>query len=545
MIHHFVRAFKQVSGQRARKLTGGAIFFVAVFFSQTFFAFAETVPSNEVQVYVRPTVSCVADVQNPGPGGSIRIGEQVRFKGTINGPSSAEYEYTFSWIDGVFAPPTASERVTTAITFSPWQVVSSYKAYSTVGVWHVELTVKPKILVPVDLSKTVTCQGPVDCKGSICIVNSSDFPDLTANPPTATGTMVGTSFVAGKAITIQGSLNNIGDAPTPDGTFKNLYQISLVDPMYHSMHNAPDDTDWVELPPYVSLLDTSSLPKGASNRALQSLVFGGNGSPSAGTYWFRTCADNLGAVIEKNENNNCSTTFTKVTVEDSRPAVTCSHSPPGPVGIGATVTWTATPSGGSGSYTKYLWTYDADLANRTGQYVTLPSGYSTPGDKYGRVVVTDNAGATSLPGNCAVTVNPPDFNFSISAPNVAMKPNETLMTTATLARISGTPEPVTLAISKITGPPPGGTSVTGTGETLTLGSDNTRFTVSVASQNGVSPNPTASINLKLQTQPQTPLRIYTVELTGTTRGGTRRTGTFTVTVSPNGAGPIVPKFEEF
>jgi len=234
-----------------------------------------------------------------------------------------------------------------------------------------------------------------------------------------------------------------------------------------------------------------------------------------------------------------------------RPSVTCFASPSS-ASTGQTVTFTSnvlpSPLPAGQSY-RYSWS-SAGATLVFGDTVS-PSyvvRYGSAGPHDATLTVTPIGvtppGSESLAqtASCSVSVYPPSsFNYSISAGNVAMKPNETRTTIATLQLISGTTEPVTLAISRITSQ--SGAFVTGNTDTLALGSGNTRFSVTVASPNGVSP--TASINLQLQTQTQTPLVIYTVELTGTASVVPPRTKTFTVTVSTTGSGPIVPKFEEF
>lgn len=139
-------------------------------------------------------------------------------------------------------------------------------------------------------------------------------PDLTANPPIITceermrlGTDVNgvQKCHKGSTLSISGSLNNIGTAPTPNGTFTSVYQY------------ATDGKTWNPLAE-TTLVDSSPFgaagTPSASNRALK---------PYAGTsadpwvagyslapdyYWyFRVCADSNNAVTtEAIKTNNCS-----------------------------------------------------------------------------------------------------------------------------------------------------------------------------------------------------------------------------------------------
>ncbi|PIR53641.1 hypothetical protein COU76_00030, partial [Candidatus Peregrinibacteria bacterium CG10_big_fil_rev_8_21_14_0_10_49_10] len=144
-------------------------------------------------------------------------------------------------------------------------------------------------------------------------------PDLTANPPVATGQTLGTSFVSKTPITLNGAVNNSGSGATyktQNGTFDNSYEVSIKDPATGAI--------WTPLSPTVPLLPVRPfLDAGVESATLQELIWGGDGSIAAGDYWVQTCADVNTSIEEKNENNNCSSQslgvvsgVTKVTVVD-------------------------------------------------------------------------------------------------------------------------------------------------------------------------------------------------------------------------------------
>ncbi|PIR53645.1 hypothetical protein COU76_00050, partial [Candidatus Peregrinibacteria bacterium CG10_big_fil_rev_8_21_14_0_10_49_10] len=108
-------------------------------------------------------------------------------------------------------------------------------------------------------------------------------------------------------ITIKGSINNSGvdaTAPTQNGTFLNSIELSLTNP-------AGGSPTWTLLSDVLQLSpDQTPLDIGERDRTIQDLIWGSQrDSVSSGTYWLRVCADAKGAIPEKNEINNCSSSL--------------------------------------------------------------------------------------------------------------------------------------------------------------------------------------------------------------------------------------------
>ena len=96
------------------------------------------------------------------------------------------------------------------------------------------------------------------------------------------------------------------------------------------------------------------------------------------------------------------------------PSVTCSASP-NPANSGQSVTWTASPSGGSGTYTQYSWSGAVSGTTKqvTSIYTNTTSSTMT---KTATVTVTDSNGITSAPFSCSVIINPaPVSNCDITS----------------------------------------------------------------------------------------------------------------------------------
>ncbi|MES2088285.1 MAG: choice-of-anchor E domain-containing protein [Patescibacteria group bacterium] len=109
-----------------------------------------------------------------------------------------------------------------------------------------------------------------------------------------------------------------------------------------------------------------------------------------------------------------------------------------------TVIWTATPEGGSLSYT-YLWTGDAPLNGNTTAGISLNYAGTLAGQKYGFVTVTDTSSPPLFYGPIAcgsvnVTDSNANFNLTTSATTASLKfINEGAVSTP--VRITISPEP--------------------------------------------------------------------------------------------------------
>lgn len=122
------------------------------------------------------------------------------------------------------------------------------------------------------------------------------------------------------------------------------------------------------------------------------------------------------------------------------PTVSCSASP-NPVASGGTVTWTASPSGGSGSFGANAYSWSGDASGTTKQVTATYTNTGTSAiTKTANVTVTDSAGKTSQPASCSVQVSPPlGWTCSLSAsPSSGSAPlNSTL--TASVTNLSTMP----------------------------------------------------------------------------------------------------------
>lgn len=108
------------------------------------------------------------------------------------------------------------------------------------------------------------------------------------------------------------------------------------------------------------------------------------------------CVDSLGQVAESNEGDNCSQRLYEVT---SPITVSCSASPAS-IDEGESTTWTASASGGSGTYS-YQWSGTDGLS---GSGVSISKTYGASGSKTASVIVTDGFGRSSGSVNCSTTV---------------------------------------------------------------------------------------------------------------------------------------------
>jgi hypothetical protein len=238
-------------------------------------------------------------------------------------------------------------------------------------------------------------------------VTAAAQPNLTAGSMTASPT----NPVVGVAATIGATVTNTGGAST-GATFTNVFQ------------RATDSSGTGAT--VIGTHSNATLAAGANNGASVSYAF-----PSAGTWYVRACADNnssfVGTITESNEGDNCAP-WTAVTVYNVL-AATCSALPTS-IDTGQNVTWTAYPTGGTGSYT-YSWSGTDSLSGAT---VSVVKSYVSSGTKAGTVTVTsgaqstgavacslnaDGSGGTSDGGTVTVTTPLPDLTTGAVTPTAA------------------------------------------------------------------------------------------------------------------------------
>jgi hypothetical protein len=229
---------------------------------------------------------------------------------------------------------------------------------------------------------TVSAPGgqtrPIECSP----LTVTGLPDLTASAPTVSGAQISgtTDFISATPLRVKGKIhNNVSSATaaTQNGDFSNIYQLTLRDPALHAKGNTDADDDWAPLSLSVKLAVNTPLGRGESGRDLQELVWGGDNSITAGTYWLRTCADKpTGTIAEKIETNNCSPDWIKVTVSN-RPSITVQSRVNGNLIGGAPVSQIGGTPGGLGDTTPYTRTPDStvDATLRAGGTFTAPAPY--------------------------------------------------------------------------------------------------------------------------------------------------------------------------
>src|SRR3989344_4398505 len=151
----------------------------------------------------------------------------------------------------------------------------------------------------------------------------------------------------------------------------------------------------------------------------------GHGWGYQGCAWEQTCSADVGNSCQTGANSCdqrnygtiqcngiCTVTTSPSDASCGVPTVSCSVSPT-TAGIGEDVTWTATPSGGTNTYTSYLYYFDDYTAGGSSSYIR---NYSSPGGHNASVTVTDSAGHTSVVTACSnlVTVTAPQCSDGIN-----------------------------------------------------------------------------------------------------------------------------------
>jgi hypothetical protein len=203
-------------------------------------------------------------------------------------------------------------------------------------------------------------------------------------------------------------------------------------------------------------------------------------------------------------------TVTSNSVTIGSPPLTVSVSPSlATLNIGQSNTFTATPSGGSGSYTSYHW-YVNGVA-QSGQTASTFSFSATSAGSYSiTATVTDSSGATSAQSSVAsVTVDVQTLTISVSPTTASITNGQATTYTITIVGSGGFSQVVSLSASGL----PTGVS---------------------ASFNPVTVTPTtsgATSILTVQTSASTPAATSTLTIKGTA-GTTEKTTTVTLTVNP-------------
>lgn len=246
-------------------------------------------------------------------------------------------------------------------------------------------------LVRTSPSSTVTAS----CSNSASVIAS--LPDVT------TGSVSPLSTTAGVSTTYTvGVTNSASQATSAFGSTVYVCLASDTTCLNNHLAKAPTFFDIVlsffgriaEAGTSIKIpMSRISLSAGASGSQTGSYTFS-----TSGAYKIRSCADTpLNEVAESNENNNCSA-WVDFTVNPSTLNATCSVSPSSGY-TGDNITWTASPTGGVGSYT-YSWAGTDSLSGTTQSVVKQ---YTTSGTKTGSVTVT--SGAQTVTRACSNSIS--------------------------------------------------------------------------------------------------------------------------------------------
>lgn len=175
---------------------------------------------------------------------------------------------------------------------------------------------------------TWTCQGSNGGTDAYCSQSNGNLPDLTASSPTQSAAIVGvpTNFTS--------TISNIGTVTT-GATFYNMFQVASAANGGGAITNlSATPSPMAAVLPSAGVTATSSL-----------YTF-----PSVGTYSIRACADNnismIGTINEGiNEDNNCSASWTNVTVTPTANIdLTASSPTPNSAVVNTSVVFTSTIS---------------------------------------------------------------------------------------------------------------------------------------------------------------------------------------------------------
>ncbi|MES2134831.1 MAG: hypothetical protein V4449_01140 [Patescibacteria group bacterium] len=223
--------------------------------------------------------------------------------------------------------------------------------------------------------------------GSVAITSGGNSATVTCSNSVAvsvtlsdliTGAVSPTSAVAGVAQMFSATITNIGQSGT-NGAFTSLFQRA-------TSAGGANTTD-------IGTDGSPSVSANGTDVAGLSYAF-----PSGGIWYLRVWADksgtaDSGAINESSESNN-SGAWTAISVSSPTLSAYCNVAPASGYS-GDTFTWTAYPSGGTGSYT-YSWTGSDGLSGTT---QSVAKSYSTSGTKTGSVTVV--SGGQSVGATCA------------------------------------------------------------------------------------------------------------------------------------------------
>ncbi|MHB1708716.1 MAG: beta strand repeat-containing protein [Thermoplasmataceae archaeon] len=336
-----------------------------------------------------PTVSASASTT------TADVGYSITFSST---PSGGTSPYTYSWtINGT--------QVSTSQDFS--------YSFSSAGSYTVEVTVTDSIGKTYSASVTVT----INNNPTVSIASSQDPTDV-GNSVTFTASESGGTGTISYAWTVNSASE--GSGSTLDYTFSSsgsyYVNVTVTDSDGHTASYSYTETAYAD--PSVSIASSQN-PTDVGN----SVTFTASPSGGSGSYtyqWYVNSAAVSGAtsstyatsfassgteavyVIIKDSVGNSATSSTLDETVNADPSVSIVSSQ-NPTDVGNSVTFTATGSGGTGSYSYQWYLNSAAVSGATSS--TYTTSFSSSGTDSVYVIITDGVGNTAQSSNLTETVN--------------------------------------------------------------------------------------------------------------------------------------------
>lgn len=373
-----------------------------------------TVPGNAISgtATVSPAATKTYTITCTGAGGSANSSATVTVTPVLSAscavsPASVTMGSSATWT----ATPTGGNGVY-AYTWGGGDGLSG----STAQVSHTYNTPGGPYTGNVTVTSGGQSVGPITCSNSVTVTGK---PNLTA------GAITPTSATAGTAVTLSAAISNAGGSASTGAGFTDLFQ------------RASDaaGSNAVDIGTYAS----AAIAAGSSNTASRTYTF--PGSDGGTTVYVRACADkasagDTGVITELSEGDNCGAWTAVAVAYSSPPAVSCVASPAS-IGLGSTVTFTATPSfGATGPYTwkdSDGWTTSSGGTTATRTYTSPP--VPPAGGVYQMSVKASNTGyftcSNQVTINTPYCAGPADANISANPTRVKEGQTSTITWSAT------------------------------------------------------------------------------------------------------------------
>jgi len=367
-----------------------------------------------------PTISATSSVS------TADVGYSIEFSST---PSGGTSPYTYSWTIG-------GTQVSTSQDFS--------YSFSSAGSYTVEVTVMDSLGETYSTSVSITINNNPSVS-----VSSSQNPTDVGNSVTFTASESGGTGTISYAWTINGV--SVGSGATLDYTFSSSGSYTVTTTVTDSDgHTASASvTEIVYSDPSVSVASSqnptdvgntvtfSASPSGGSGSYTYQWYVGGGAVSGATSSTYATSFSSSGTeeiyvVIYDSVGNSAQSSTLDETV-NADPSVTVASSQ-NPTDVGNTVTFTASPTGGTGSFTYQWYVNSAAISGATSS--TYSTSFSSSGSPTIYVIVTDSVGNTAQSSTLTQTVNP-DPSTSISSSQNPTDIGNTVTFTATASGGTG------------------------------------------------------------------------------------------------------------